>query len=264
MQSELHKAGDAIDRNQASLGRDAAPTLEILATLGISAAASGLEAMAMRALGMVERATASEAAILAERQVAREIAGSKLGPSNVGRNAIGDLDFRGLGLVDPSSEKFAKLSAFLQDRYNATVIFDENAASFGRIDELTKTVYLNPNTATWDVFSHEISHIRFSQAMGKWGSGAELTHFELNLMEAIGYYNSYQKAVASGLSPQAAMREVSLGPTYAQCANQAIKSGSPEVQESLQKAVDLYGRDYVEEALRFNGSGISPRKRVLP
>jgi hypothetical protein len=170
------------------------------------------------------------------------------------------MDLRGTGLAQGSS-RFNKLESFLSSRYGAKVSFD-STASFGRIDELTGTIHLNPGTATFDVVAHELSHVRFAQAMGKWGTGKRLTNFEVNLMESIGYYGTYRKGIASGLCHADALANSSFGPAFAQHAIQALRSGSPAVQESLRRAIFAFGRDYVEQALRFQGLGIGPGKAL--
>jgi hypothetical protein len=180
--------------------------------------------------------------------------------SGLGRHADLPMDLRGAGLVQGSS-RFNKLESFLSNRYGAKVSFDDTA-SFGRIDELTGTIHLNPGTATFDVVAHELSHVRFAQAMGKWGNGGRLTNFEVNLMESIGYYGTYRKGIASGLNHADALANSSFGPAFAQQAIQALRSGSPAVQRSLQRAISVFGRDYVEQALRFQGLGIGPGKAL--
>ncbi|MCO6457972.1 MAG: hypothetical protein J5I93_21930 [Pirellulaceae bacterium] len=180
--------------------------------------------------------------------------------SGLGRHTSLPMDLRGAGLVHGSS-RFSRLEGFLSQRYGARVVFDD-AVPFGKIDELAGATRLNPHTATFDVVAHELSHVRFSQAMGKWGTGKALTNFEVNLMESIGYWGTYRKGLASGLSHADALANASFGPSFAQSAIQALRSGSPAVPASLQRAIALYGRDYVEQALRFGGFGIRPGKSI--
>ena len=104
--------------------------------------------------------------------------------------------------------------------------------------------------------------MRCAKAMGKWGAGVGLSNFEVNLMEAIGYYGTYRKSLASGLTVADALANASLGPAMAQSAVQAIRSRSPEVTASARKAIAFYGIQYVEAALRFAGKGIHPSKRL--
>ena len=178
----------------------------------------------------------------------------------LGRYAELEMDLRGSGLVN-GSPRFSKLQEFLSQRYGAKVSFDDTA-SFGRIDELTSTMHLNPKTATFDIVAHELSHVRFANAMGKWGTGKPLTNFEVNLMESIGYYGTYRKGLASGLSRTDALSNASFGASFSQSAVSALRSGSPAARSSLQRATQVFGRDYVEQALRFEGLGVAPRKPV--
>lgn len=131
-----------------------------------------------------------------------------------------------------------------------------------RSNERTGTIRLNPSTATFDVVAYELSHIRFAQAVGKWSNGKELTNFEINLMESIGYYGTYRKGIASGLRHSGALLESSSGPSFAQSAIQALRSRSPGARTPLQRAIEVFGRDYVEQALRFRGLRIGPGKSI--
>jgi hypothetical protein len=175
-----------------------------------------------------------------------------------GRNAGAAFDLRGEGLIDPSSARFTRFASFVEKRYGAKVVFDEGVA-FGKIDELSKTIRLNPSTASWDVLSHELSHARFASNAGKWGTGSRLTSFEVNLMEAVGYTQTYRKAIGMGMSPANALMEANIGGMFAQSAIQGIRSGASRVLSSLNRASDFYGRTYIEEALRFQGQTVLPR-----
>ncbi|MGE0761623.1 MAG: hypothetical protein AB7O38_31735 [Pirellulaceae bacterium] len=145
-------------------------------------------------------------------------------------------------------------------RFGAAVEFDENTL-YGRIEERSGAIYLNAETATFDVLAHEVSHMRFARAMGKWGTGNSLTSFELNLMEAIGYWGTYRKALATSMSSDVARLHASIGPAFAQSAIQAMRYGWPQVRQSLDRAVSVFGRPYIESSLRFDGLGMSRRKR---
>ena len=175
--------------------------------------------------------------------------------------AVPLMDFRGDGLVDPSSVRFEAVAVALEQRHGAKVVFDEQMG-LGRIDETTGTIHLNPDEATWTAFAHEISHVRFAAKMGRWKTGSRLTRFEENLMEAIGYWGTYRKAIDSGMTHAAAMMEMPLARTFAQAAISGIHSGSPGVMASYRRAVEMYGNDYVEAALRFAGDGLKTRKEV--
>ncbi|MCO5165161.1 MAG: DUF6531 domain-containing protein [Planctomycetes bacterium] len=168
-------------------------------------------------------------------------------------------DYRGEGLVDPASPRFGKLSAFLERKYNAKVVFDERAA-LGMTDELTRTIHLNPKAATWDIFAHEISHMRFATRMGKWGTGTPLSDFELNLMESIGYYGTYRSALGSGMRPSQAILEANIGVPFSQSAINQLRAGTPSTLASFERALRAYGRGYIERSLRFMGYGLNPRK----
>ncbi|MCA9130699.1 MAG: hypothetical protein KDB22_26610 [Planctomycetales bacterium] len=171
------------------------------------------------------------------------------------------MDLRGDGLVF-GSQRIERLKAFVSERYDTIILWDD-AVSYGKIDEIAGTISLNPSTATFDVVAHELSHVRFAHAVGKW-RGQPLSNFELNLMEAIGYWGTYRKSRIAGSDHAAAMLDSGngLGAAMAQSAIQALRGGNPAVIESLQKAIQFYGRDYVEAALRFAGAGIAPGKRI--
>ena len=125
---------------------------------------------------------------------------------------------------------------------------------FGRINELTRTIQLNRATATWDVLSHEISHMRFANGVGKWGTGTALSNFEINLMESIGYWGTYRTT--------GQMAE--LGSAFSQGALSTLRHQStPAVRAALDRSYSVFGPGYVEDALRFNGLGLA-RRKVLP
>lgn len=172
----------------------------------------------------------------------------------MGRNASNLLDFRGAGLVADDAARLGRLEKFLSERLGARIRFDDSVM-FGRIDELAGTITLNPKTATFDVLAHEISHVRFARFMGKWNTGQRLTNFEVNLMEAIGYHGTYRGALRSGLSQTQALNEALIGPGFAQPAIQALRSGSPRVLQSLNRARAVYGDDFIIMVLRFEGRG---------
>jgi hypothetical protein len=132
------------------------------------------------------------------------------------------------------------------------------------IDEVSGVIKLNSNTATYDVLAHEISHVNFSQVMGKWKTGEQLSNFELNLMESIGYCNNVRKSISLGVSPNRAFKEYELGAGFAQAAIQGLRSGSPNVIKSYQRTVNYYGQNFVEDALRFNSKGLNDSKRLFP
>lgn len=176
------------------------------------------------------------------------------GLSGAARNASRAFDFRGSGLIDRSSDRFTRLIDWLNRRYGVTVDWTEEV-SFGKIDELTKTLQLNPQTASWDVLAHEISHIRFAYRLGKWGTGQKLTDFELNLMEAIGYWQTFRKGSSLGLPPDQVLMDTYLGPRYAQGANTSLLRNrpiDPGVLNSYRKAIDVYGEDLIKKALGFD------------
>jgi hypothetical protein len=169
------------------------------------------------------------------------------------------MDLRGEGLLRSDPARLQRIGDYLARRYQARISFDDTSP-FGRIDEIRGTIHLNPATATYDVLAHELSHLRFAWTMGKWGNDLRLSNFEVNLMEAIGYYGTYRKGLSVGLSVPDALANASLGPAMAQSAIQAIRSRSPAAMLSLGKAVAFYGKLYVELALRFDGKGLGLHK----
>ena len=223
--------------------------------------ASAVDEAAEAASDATAAARKADAAVDSAAAAGRvDMPGGGVASWGAGRHASSPMDIRGAGLVHGSS-RFSRLEGFLSQRYGAKVVFDD-AVSFGKIDELTGTIRLNPQSATFDVVAHELSHVRFSKAMGKWGTGKALTDFEVNLMESIGYWGTYRKGLASGMSHADALQKASFGPSFAQSAIQALRSGAPAARASLERAVALYGRDYVEQALRFGGLGIKPGKSI--
>lgn len=168
------------------------------------------------------------------------------------------MDLRGAGLVR-GTDRLRAIRKQIFNKYGARIKFD-SSASFGRIDELTGTIHLNPDTATFDILAHELSHVRFANALGKWKTGKELSNFEVNLMEAIGYWGTYNKGISCGLTHSESISNSLFGPAFAQQAIQALKSGSPNVRNSFELAIKIYGREYVEQALRFRGLGMKASK----
>jgi hypothetical protein len=150
------------------------------------------------------------------------------------------------------TKRFDGIRRYMKEDYNATMIFDE-VAELGMIDELKGIVHLNKADATYDVLAHEISHVRFATQMGKWKTGQRLTNFEVNLMETIGWYTNYQKAVKTGSSRAGAYQSFSPGPMWALDTINGIRSNSTSVINSLEKAKSLYGKEFIEKALRFDG-----------
>jgi RHS repeat-associated protein len=182
--------------------------------------------------------------------------------STTGRNAGLDFNYRNQGLIFDDSKKIAQIETMLERRYGVKIKFSDEI-SYGMSDERIGTMILNPEMATLDVIAHEVSHIRFANAMGKWNNGQSLSNFEINLMEAIGYYGSYRKAISSGMSKELALIDTSLGwDFFAKGAMSAIKSDSPNVMSSLKKAIHLYGIEYVEAALRFEDKAIKSTKKI--
>ncbi|WNO11314.1 hypothetical protein [Teredinibacter sp. KSP-S5-2] len=215
--------------------------------------------------GADELARAGKKAFVEAVEKGQSLAGKVLNKGankTFARNADDLLDIRGQGLVFDDSARLAKLQTAFKNRFDAEVRFVGDEVSFGMIDELSGVIKLNPKTATFDVLAHEVSHVNFSRVMGKWKTGTELSPFELNLMESVGYYNNVRKAINSGYSPAAAFDEFGVGAIFAQPAVQALKSGSPKVLSSYTKAVDYYGADFIESALRFGGRGLSPNKKL--
>ena len=103
--------------------------------------------------------------------------------------------------------------------------------------------------------------MRFYQAMGKWKTGEKLTNFELNLMEAIGYHETYLEGQMFGVARRELLVDTAISPAFTQPAVQAIlRSDSPAVRASLERAINVWGRDFVEQALRNQGRGLHPRK----
>src|SRR5262249_27219850 len=100
------------------------------------------------------------------------------------------------------------------------------------------------------------------QAMGKWGTGQRLSNFELNLLEAIGYHETYLEGLAAGVPRSTLLVDTQIGAPFAQGVNQALRSPSPAVRQSLDRAIQIWGRDFVEDALRFQGQGLHPNKPV--
>lgn len=170
--------------------------------------------------------------------------------ANVGRN-FGRASSGELVTANPA--RLQKLESFLNKRYGATVEFTDSVG-LGMIDELSGTIKLNPANATWEVFSHEISHVRFSNAVGKWRTGQSLTNFEVNLMESIGYWGTYRR---SGV-----LSDFYAGSSWSQSAISGLKSGNAAARNSFNQSTRVFGQSYVEDALRFNGAGLAPRKSL--
>lgn len=172
------------------------------------------------------------------------------------------MDYPGLGLVDPKSQQFTDFAEAMARQHGVRFEFTTEV-SFGYADEVSGVIRLNPNTATWTVLNHEVSHVHFYQAMGKWMNGQKLTNFELNLMESIGYHETYLEGKMFGVAKSTLLEDTAFGAAFSRPAVQAIiRSNSPAVSASLEKGIRAWGRDFVEDALRCQGRGLHPRKQL--